>query len=91
MGAAAGEQRAGVAEDKIHGTRPLPTTEMPVPTNMVGLKEREPKVWNTSNLGRRMGMDAMSAGVAGGLVAPVICAIDKYGHCSLGLSPEIRC
>lgn len=46
----------------------------------VGLKEREPKTWNTSNLGQRMGIDVMSASVAGGLVAPIICAIDKYGH-----------
>lgn len=43
----------------------------------VGLKEREPKTWNTSNLGQRMGIDVMSASVAGGLVAPIICAIDK--------------
>lgn len=44
----------------------------------IGLKEQEPKTWNTANLGRRLGVDAMSAGIAGGLVAPVICAIDKY-------------
>lgn len=82
MGAAAGEQRTGVAEDRIQGARAFSASDskVPVPTNMAGLKEREPKVWNTSNLGQRMGIDAMSAGVAGGLVAPVICAIDKYGH-----------
>lgn len=48
------------------------------PGKVVGLKEQEPKSWNTANLGQRLGADAMSAGIAGGLVAPVICAIDKY-------------
>jgi hypothetical protein len=44
----------------------------------IGLKDKESKAWNTANLGRRLGVDAMSAAAAGGLVAPVICAIDKY-------------
>jgi hypothetical protein len=33
--------------------------------------------WNTQHLGWRMGVDAVSAGAAGALVAPLIAAIDK--------------
>lgn len=33
--------------------------------------------WNTSKLGLRVGVDAMSAGAAGALVAPIITMIDK--------------
>jgi len=33
--------------------------------------------WNTAKLGRRVGVDAMAAGAAGILVAPVITMIDK--------------
>nr|OQO21059.1 hypothetical protein B0A51_11466 [Rachicladosporium sp. CCFEE 5018] len=33
--------------------------------------------WNTANLGKRLGVDALSAATAGGLVAPLICMIDK--------------
>ncbi|KAH8729083.1 hypothetical protein GQ44DRAFT_737243 [Phaeosphaeriaceae sp. PMI808] len=33
--------------------------------------------WNTSNLGLRVGVDALSAGAAGVLVAPIITMIDK--------------
>lgn len=86
MGVAAGEHQASVAEDNLKGTtKALSTNEAKVQMPMapgkvvggVGLKEREPKSWNTANLGRRIGVDAMSAGIAGGLVAPIICAIDK--------------
>lgn len=55
----------------------------------VGLKEPERRSWNTANLGRRMGADAMSAGIAGGLVAPIICAIDKYGSMAFDSCPGI--
>jgi hypothetical protein len=33
--------------------------------------------WNTEKLGLRMGVDALSAGAAGALVAPIITMIDK--------------
>lgn len=36
----------------------------------------EPK-WNTEKLGLRVGVDALSAGAAGILVAPIITMIDK--------------
>jgi hypothetical protein len=37
----------------------------------------ETKRWNTSKLGLRIGADAVSAGTAGILVAPIITMIDK--------------
>lgn len=42
----------------------------------VGLKES--RDWNTKNLARRLGVDAMCAATAGGLVAPIITIVDKY-------------
>jgi hypothetical protein len=80
------EPQAIVAEVKQQGAPLLTSKEaiaqLPMKPGKVvesiGLKEQEPKTWNTTNLGRRLGVDAMSAGIAGGLVAPVICAIDKY-------------
>jgi len=83
MGAGPAELQACVAEDKKQGAISVPrqaTVQVPImaPGKVVGLKEQEPKSWNTANLGQRLGADAMSAGIAGGLVAPVICAIDKY-------------
>jgi hypothetical protein len=38
---------------------------------------KEGKNWNTHNLGSRLGVDAMCAAAAGGLVAPVIAIVDK--------------
>jgi hypothetical protein len=93
MGAGPAELQACVAEDKKQGAISLPkeaAVQVPMaPGKVVGLKEQEPKSWNTANLGRRLGADAMSAGLAGGLVAPVICAIDKY-VCALQLQSDIR-
>lgn len=86
MGVAPAELQACVAEDKKQGAKLLSTKEaiaqLPMKPGKVvesaGLKEQEPKSWNTANIGQRLGADAMSAGIAGGLVAPIICAIDKY-------------
>lgn len=86
MGVGPAEPLAIVAEDKRQGAQLLSTKEaiaqLPMkPAKVVesiGLKDQGPKTWNTANLGRRLGVDAMSAGIAGGLVAPIICAIDKY-------------
>ena len=88
MGAGPAELPVCVAEDKKQGVISVPretTVQVPMaPGKMVGLKkEQEPKTWNTANLGQRLGADAMSAGLAGGLVAPVICAIDKYVYLAL--------
>lgn len=86
MAVAPAELQGCVAEDKQPGAK-LPSTkeaiaQLPMKpakvVETVGLKEQEPKSWNTANIGRRLGADAMSAGIAGGLVAPIICAIDKY-------------
>lgn len=35
------------------------------------------RAWNTSNLGYRLGSDALAALSAGGLVAPIITVIDR--------------
>jgi hypothetical protein len=83
MGAGPAELQACVAEDKRNQSAISMPREAAVqvpmaPGKVVGLKEQGPKSWNTANLGQRLGADAMSAGLAGGLVAPVICAIDKY-------------
>jgi hypothetical protein len=82
MGAGPAELQACVAEDKKQSAISISkeaAVQVPMaPGKVVGLKEQEPKSWNTANLGQRLGADAMSAGLAGGLVAPVICAIDKY-------------
>lgn len=86
MGVAPAELQACVAEDKEQGAALLPSKEAIAQLPMkpgknvegAGLKEQKPKSWNTANIGQRLGADAMSAGIAGGLVAPIICAIDKY-------------
>ena len=94
MGAGPAELQACVAEDKKQGAISLPkeaAVQVPMASGkVVGLKEHEPKSWNTANLGQRLGADAMSAGLAGGLVAPVICAIDKYVGCALRLQSKIK-
>jgi len=40
-------------------------------------KKSSATVWNTKNLGLRIGADAVAAGAAGVLVAPIITMIDK--------------
>ncbi|QIX01046.1 hypothetical protein AMS68_006563 [Peltaster fructicola] len=56
-------------------TRPM--VNLPVKIPGVALKERKEAQWNTKNLVQRILVDAACAGSAGGLVAPVICMIDK--------------
>jgi hypothetical protein len=41
------------------------------------MKDLETRRWNTSKLGLRIGADAVAAGAAGILVAPIITMIDK--------------
>ncbi|KAJ8116996.1 hypothetical protein OPT61_g1723 [Boeremia exigua] len=45
-------------------------------TTMKDTKDAATK-WNTHNLGLRLGSDALAAGAAGALVAPIITMIDK--------------
>lgn len=64
-------------------TPPLPKPKLPVAipaiaTPTVAAKEQvESMQWNTSKLGLRVGVDAVAAGAAGVLVAPIITMIDK--------------
>jgi hypothetical protein len=51
---------------------PLPTMRKPTTST-----DSTPHEWNTSKLGLRIGVDALSAGAAGTLVAPIITMIDK--------------
>ena len=70
----------------------LPTPAMAAHTASSAMQDGETKTWNTQKLGLRMGADAVAAGAAGVLVAPVITMIDKgiienaSGRCALGES-----
>lgn len=59
----------------------MPSTLPPIPTPSItakdALEEEGLKSWNTHKLGLRVGIDAMAAGAAGILVAPIITMIDK--------------
>nr|POE87873.1 putative membrane protein [Quercus suber] len=70
MGAAPEDASPAVAASG----RPVATTEKELKISGVRLAEKE---WNTKNLSSRLGVDALSAATAGGLVAPVIAVIDK--------------
>ena len=54
------------------------STGIPVPKIKDGILEETAQIWNTRNLGLRLGADATSAATASMLVAPVICVIDQY-------------
>jgi hypothetical protein len=56
----------------------IETAKPIVDLKKVGLGDGVKGDWNTKNLGSRLAVDAMCAGAAGGLVAPVIYMIDKY-------------
>jgi hypothetical protein len=59
----------------------IPNPSMPMPTQddagPTAEGNSKSKGWNTSRLGLRIGADAVAAGAAGVLVAPIITAIDK--------------
>lgn len=61
--------------------RPTPTPPVPLPPTLTAKTALadEPAAgrWNTHKLGLRIGADALAAGSAGALVAPVITMIDK--------------
>lgn len=83
MGAAVGEPQGSVAEvSRSNGVDgKILETKLPV----VDLKSvTQKKEWNTKNIGQRLGVDIACAATAGGLVAPVICMIDKYAWQALG-------
>tara|TARA_R110002003_G_scaffold132_8_gene12428 strand:+ start:26383 stop:26865 length:483 start_codon:yes stop_codon:yes gene_type:complete len=59
---------------------PLPASSSPDRSSAMTTKDNgttTKKKWNTSKLGLRVGVDALSAGAAGALVAPIITMIDK--------------
>lgn len=61
-------------------TFPLPKPKLPssLPTpSMSSPSKEKAKQWNTHKLGLRVGTDAIAAGAAGVLVAPIITAIDR--------------
>ena len=41
-------------------------------------EEKRNKCWNSNNIVAKLTIDAASAGVAAGLVAPIVTMIDKY-------------
>lgn len=59
----------------------LPLRSLPSPSfntdSTMTKKDVAKRHWNTSKLGLRVGIDALSAGAAGALVAPIITMIDK--------------
>jgi hypothetical protein len=55
-----------------------PLVKLPLPVMRTPTTSKDtPTEWNTSKLGLRMAVDALSAGAAGILVAPIITMIDK--------------
>jgi len=55
------------------------TTPPPISKDDDALLNSKPaKIWNTQKLGLRLGTDVVSAAIAAGSVAPVICLIDQY-------------
>lgn len=79
MGAAVGEPQGSVAGDRpvIDGMEKKIKALPAVDLKNVGLKDVPKKEWNTKNLGQRLGVDVACAATAGGMVAPIICMIDK--------------
>ena len=88
MGVEAGEQEpAATGKHEQQHTRQQAHIPAPpvVDTNEDGLlskldvktKEGQKGGWNTSHLTSRLGVDAMCAAAAGGLVAPLITIVDK--------------
>ena len=71
--------------------RLVPAAALPVPLPVPDVKlkpslpesplpkmtEKLPPKWNTKNLGLRLGVDAVAASCAAGLVAPIIAIIDQ--------------
>ncbi len=70
----------------------IPKPKLPRAAMRTSTSTESPHEWNTSKLGLRIGVDALSAGAAGILVAPIITMIDKgiienaSGRDTLGVS-----
>jgi hypothetical protein len=72
----------GHREDQKAGKRAVAVGDEPVVLQETPAKHATPPSlaqtkWNTDKLGLRMGSDALAAGAAGALVAPIITIIDK--------------
>jgi hypothetical protein len=76
-------QSVAAPSDIPWDARALPKPKMPgsLPTPSITAKSATPeervRSWNTQKLGLRVGVDALAAGAAGVLVAPIITMIDK--------------
>jgi hypothetical protein len=79
MGGDGGGRSEGVATTKpgaaIEAALSVPKPALSMPT--ISSKDTPIRTWNTSKLGLRIGVDALSAGAAGALVAPIITMIDR--------------
>ncbi|KAJ4360430.1 uncharacterized protein N0V89_000992 [Didymosphaeria variabile] len=62
---------------KMPSSLPGPPLPSPSITAKIAIEEEPARPWNTQKLGSRVGVDALSAGAAGVLVAPIITMIDK--------------
>jgi hypothetical protein len=75
-------QESAMGEDQKAGKRAIAVGDDPVVLQETQAKHATPPAptqtkWNTDKLGLRMGSDALAAGAAGALVAPIITIIDK--------------
>ncbi|KIV84368.1 hypothetical protein PV11_00153 [Exophiala sideris] len=75
-------ERANEASSQTVATPPAITlgqTQLPLPSAVRDSPLNPDKVsqWNTTNIGKRLGADLTSAASAAGLVAPVICVLDR--------------
>lgn len=68
------QSAAEAADGPLSLLRKTSTSQMPPKTPE---RTSMPREWNTSKLGLRVGADALAAGTAGALVAPLITMIDK--------------
>ncbi|KAI1628200.1 hypothetical protein EDD37DRAFT_678344 [Exophiala viscosa] len=87
--------RANEASSETVATPPavsLSQTQLPLPSAVRDSPLNPEKVsqWNTANMGKRLGADLTSAASAAGLVAPVICIIDRGHWISLQCRPSRR-
>jgi hypothetical protein len=75
-------QESAMGEDQKAGKRAVAVGDEPVVLQETPAKHATPPSlaqtkWNTDKLGLRIGSDALAAGAAGALVAPIITIIDK--------------
>jgi hypothetical protein len=68
---------ATLASNATNMTADRKSSPVTPPAPLTAATETQQKGWNTKNLGQRIAVDAMSAAMAGGLVAPIVSMIDK--------------